>query len=70
MPSSEGLEIPLAARIFVVVDLRDALLSVRPYREAWDEEEVHAYILDQANQHFDPQVVEAFFQVLEGKVEV
>jgi len=57
-------QIPLAARIFAVVDVWDALLSGRPYRAAWPEDQVRAYIREQSGQHFDPRVVEAFFQVV------
>lgn len=59
----KGERIPLAARIFAVVDVHDALRSDRPYRDAWTEEEVIKYIREQAGQHFDPQVVEAFIQL-------
>ena len=59
----KGEQIPLAARIFAVVDVWDALRSERPYREAWPEEEVLEYIDDQAGSHFDPQVVEAFLHL-------
>jgi nucleoside-diphosphate-sugar epimerase len=52
--------IPLAARIFAVVDVWDALSSDRPYRQAWPEDQVFQYIQDQAGKHFDPQVVEVF----------
>jgi PAS domain S-box-containing protein len=57
-------QIPLAARIFAVVDVWDALRSDRPYRPAWTEERVLAYISEQAGSHFDPQVVTAFLQLL------
>ncbi len=59
----QGREIPLTARIFAVVDVWDALLSHRPYREAWPEEKVFAYLREEAGRHFDPQVVEAFLQL-------
>ncbi|MFN3372877.1 MAG: PAS domain S-box protein, partial [Chloroflexus sp.] len=55
-----GEEIPLAARIFAVVDVYDALTSDRPYRAAWPPERALAYIREQAGRHFDPQVVEVF----------
>jgi putative nucleotidyltransferase with HDIG domain len=55
-----GDAIPLAARLFAVVDAWDALSSDRPYREAWLPERVREYILEQAGKHFDPCVVEAF----------
>ena len=59
----KGDQIPLAARIFAVVDVWDALLSDRPYRSAWTSDKVRQYIVDQAGIHFDPQVVEHFLAV-------
>lgn len=47
-------QIPLAARIFAIVDVYDALTSDRPYRCAWAQEEALAYIQKQAGRHFDP----------------
>jgi HD-GYP domain-containing protein (c-di-GMP phosphodiesterase class II) len=52
--------IPLAARIFAVVDVWDALISDRPYRKAWPEAKARQYIQEQAGLYFDPQVVRAF----------
>jgi len=60
----KGEEIPLAARLFAVVDVWDALTSDRPYRPAWKREDVLAYIRDQSGKHFDPQVVEIFFKLM------
>lgn len=57
-----GEEIPLAARIFSVVDVFDALTSNRPYRKAWSEEEAYRYIEEQAGKHFDPSVVKVFLE--------
>jgi hypothetical protein len=59
----KGEEIPLAARIFAVVDVWDALLSERPYRKAWPEEKVLTYILEQSGKHFDPRIVQAFLLI-------
>jgi putative two-component system response regulator len=58
-------QIPLPARLFAVVDVWDALTSNRPYRAAWSEEAALTYIREQAGKHFDPQVVELFFNVIE-----
>jgi len=58
----KGEEIPLAARLFAVVDVWDALISDRPYRPAMPKEDALAYIQRQAGRHFDPQVVEAFLK--------
>ncbi|HND91473.1 MAG TPA: PAS domain S-box protein [Anaerolineales bacterium] len=57
----KGMEIPLAARIFSIVDVWDALTSDRPYREAWSKEKTRQYILERSGKQFDPQIVEAFF---------
>jgi response regulator RpfG family c-di-GMP phosphodiesterase len=58
----KGEEIPLAARIFAVVDVWDALTSERPYRPAWSREKAIEYIQTQSGVHFDPQVVEVFLE--------
>ena len=58
----KGEEIPLAARIFAVVDMWDALTSDRPYRKAWPHEKALAYIRDQAGKQLDPIVVELFLK--------
>ena len=58
-------EIPLAARLFAIVDVWDALRSDRPYRAAWPEEKVLEHIRSLAGTHFDPQVVPVFLKVLE-----
>jgi len=59
-----GEEIPLAARIFAVVDVWDALRSDRPYREAWEDERALDYIQEQAGKAFDPRVVKAFLNAV------
>ncbi|NOH04864.1 MAG: PAS domain S-box protein [Chloroflexi bacterium] len=58
-----GEEIPLAARLFAVADVWDALTSDRPYRPAWSEEKALEYIKEQSGRHFDPQAVELFFRL-------
>ena len=60
----KGNQIPLAARIFAVVDVWDALRSDRPYRLGWPEEKVRQHILTLTGTHFDPQVVDAFMQLV------
>ncbi len=58
-----GTDIPLAARVFSIVDVWDALRSERPYRKAWSEQAVHTYLSQQSGQQFDPEVVSAFFKL-------
>ncbi len=60
----KGVEIPLAARIFAVVDVWDALLSDRPYRKAWTTEKVIEYIRTNSGTHFDPGVVDVFLKMI------
>ncbi|NWG21181.1 MAG: HD-GYP domain-containing protein [Chloroflexi bacterium] len=62
-----GDQIPLAARIFAVVDVWDALRSSRPYRAAWSEEQTIAYLSSLAGTHFDPQIVETFLAMLASR---
>ncbi len=60
----KGEQIPHAARIFSVVDIWDALLSDRPYRKAWPQEEVTQYLKDIAGTLLDPTVVEVFLKMI------
>jgi HD-GYP domain-containing protein (c-di-GMP phosphodiesterase class II) len=59
----KGTAIPLAARLFAVVDVFDALTSERPYRRAWSREDALAYLRQQAGRQFDPEVVALFLQM-------
>jgi putative nucleotidyltransferase with HDIG domain len=58
----KGEQIPLAARIFAVVDVWDALCSDRPYCSAWPDDKVLEYILAGSGTHFDPKFVDAFMR--------
>ena len=61
----KGEQIPLAARIFAIIDVFDALTSDRPYRPAWARNKAIDYILEQSGAHFDPNVVDVFMKLLE-----
>jgi HD-GYP domain-containing protein (c-di-GMP phosphodiesterase class II) len=61
----KGEQIHLAARLFAVVDVWDALTSNRPYRPAWSKKDTIKYIREQAGKHFDPKIVELFLQELD-----
>jgi len=56
----KGEDIPLSARLFALVDVWDALLSDRPYRQGWPEERVLAYLKENAGSYFDPRLTEIF----------
>ena len=62
-----GDDIPIAARIFAVVDVWDALQSDRPYRKAWSEKEAIQYLKDQSGKEFDPKVVSEFLDLIGKK---
>jgi len=56
----KGEQIPIAARVFAVVDISEALRSVRVYKPAWPEEKVREHIRSLAGTHLDPKVVYVF----------
>lgn len=58
-----GEQIPLAARIFAVVDVWDALTSDRPYRKAWEPARVKKHVQDLCGTHFEGRIVEAFLSL-------
>ena len=60
----KGEQIPLAARIFAVIDVWDALYNNRPYRPALPKDEAIEYIQAQSGTHFDPHAVEVFLKML------
>ncbi|NOH04850.1 MAG: PAS domain S-box protein [Chloroflexi bacterium] len=66
----KGDQIPLAARVFAIVDVWDALRSDRPYRPGWSPEKIRNYILEQSGKHFDPQVVETFLKMMDEQPEL
>lgn len=57
-----GLEIPLEARICGVVDVFDALTTDRCYRDALSNDEVYAMMEDERGRHFDPAILDVFFE--------
>jgi HD-GYP domain-containing protein (c-di-GMP phosphodiesterase class II) len=59
-----GEKIPLAARIFAIVDVYDALTSNRPYRLAWSQAKTLEYIRSLSGTHFDPNVVRVFLDMI------
>ena len=62
--------IPSVGRIIAVVDVFDALTSVRPYKKAWPVEVAVAEIRKLSSSHFDPALVEAFFKRIPEILEV
>ena len=58
----KGEKIPLAARVFAVADVYDALISNRPYRKAWTKQQAVEYLIEMKGKHFDPRLVDLFIQ--------
>jgi putative nucleotidyltransferase with HDIG domain/PAS domain S-box-containing protein len=61
----KGEEIPLAARIFSVVDVWDAVQSDRPYNHAWSREKAIQHLKDESGKYFDPECVSVFLELVE-----
>ena len=62
-PAKKGNSIPLSARIVALADVYDALISRRAYKDPWEEETVLHHIRKQKGAHFDPELVEIFFEI-------
>jgi PAS domain S-box-containing protein len=60
-----GEAIPLAARVFAIVDVWDTVRASRPYGEAWDDARARAHLREQAGKQFDPRLVEIFFEMMD-----
>lgn len=63
----KGKDIPIAARIVAVVDVFDALLHRRAYKEAWPFPEMATYIKERKGKQFDPEIVDALFDIVESE---
>ena len=62
-----GEEIPLAARVFTVADVLDALTTDRPYRPASPMAEAREMIRAERGRQFDPRVVDAFMSITDDE---
>ncbi|MCX7025100.1 MAG: HD domain-containing protein [Spirochaetes bacterium] len=60
-----GVEIPIAARMFAVVDVYDALTYDRPYHKAWEPAAALDHIEALSGSHFDPDIVQAFLAMMQ-----
>jgi len=54
----------MAARVFSVIDVWDALHSERPYRKAWPNENTRTYLTSLSGKQFDPPLVDTFFNIV------
>jgi HD-GYP domain-containing protein (c-di-GMP phosphodiesterase class II) len=62
-----GKEIPILSRIISIIDAYDVMLTKRPYKKAMTEEEIIQEIKRYAGTQFDPDLIENFLKIVEGK---
>lgn len=60
---SRGAQIPIPGRVIALVDVYDALITRRVYREAMSQDAAIEIIVEGRGSHFDPAVVDAFLRV-------
>lgn len=65
----KGENIPIAGRICAIADVFDALISERPYKDAWPTEKAIQLLIAEKERHFDPQLVDLFVTISEQVVE-
>jgi putative two-component system response regulator len=58
-----GKDIPLSGRLMAIIDVYDALVSERVYKAAYSHEEAMELIAQEKGRHFDPDIVDAFFEI-------
>ena len=68
--SSSGSAIPLEGQVAAVADVFDALTSDRPYRKAFPLEQAVEIMRDERGQHFDPRLVDLFFENVDQLLEL
>jgi response regulator RpfG family c-di-GMP phosphodiesterase len=68
--SLSGEQIHIYARIVALVDVFDALIHKRAYKEAWSHADVRDYIINQSGKHFDPTLVDLFIQIFDSAIAV
>lgn len=66
----KGKEIPLSGRITAICDVFDALISKRPYKEAWSLEEAINEIKRSSGSHFDTRLVEVFVENIDEMISI
>jgi len=61
----KGEQIDILGRITAVADVFDALGSDRVYKKAWDDEKIFQFFKDERGKHFDPKLIDIFFENLD-----
>ena len=60
-----GAAIPLSARLTAIADVFDALVSPRCYKKQWDFESATSLLREEAGEHFDPELIHSFMEILD-----
>jgi hypothetical protein len=63
----QGTQIPMAARIFAIIDVWDTMSHRRVYKDAWPKADVIKYFKSQAGIHFDPAIKDEKQNVFRGE---
>ena len=66
----KGEEIHIAGRITALADVFDALGSERVYKKAWDDDKIFNLFKEEKGKHFDPKLIDIFFNNLEEFLKV
>jgi two-component system response regulator RpfG len=66
----KGDKIPIEARIVAVAVVYDALVSDRPYKDAWTTQAAIDYMKNQRGIHFDPDCFDAFMEQLDSVMRI
>ena len=66
----KGKEIHIYGRITAIADVFDALGSSRKYKQAWDDEKIWKLFREESGEHFDPTLIEIFFNHLDDFLKV
>jgi len=66
----KGDDIHIYGRIVAIADVFDALSFRRSYKNSWSKEEVLVYIKDMSGKHFDPKLIDLFFENIDGFLEI
>lgn len=65
-----GEEIPIEARIMAIADVIDALGSERAYRQAWPNDKIKDYIIEQRGVKFEPRLVDIYIEHYQSFLEI
>ena len=66
----KGEDIHIYGRITAVADVFDALAFDRIYKKAWEMEDIFSYFKEESGKHFDPALVELFFENVDQFLEI